>query len=276
VPIWCLAAVELGRYLEVDPSERVPVLGQAALIVVLLALAWINLAALSHTDPLDEGYRLRWAVVAGTIALGLVTTALVGLGWSPGAGLRGLVWGVTIALGAYILSNSLKVSQGWADNPAEILSPSPITQQADLLGRTLGDLAERKSGLRNSLDILVIAPPPSLEWDLRDWRGVRFSEVLPANESPSVVITQGNQAEPRLADTYRGQDFAWRVAPGWTGGLPHDWSGWLVFRKGPVQELPLILWARADLFPDINQPAAEPAPEQQNPRDEQIVPGGLH
>jgi hypothetical protein len=171
-----------------------------------------------------------------------------------------------------VLANSLKVSQSWADNRPEIWAPAPITQQADLLNRTLGDLAERKSGLRDSLDLLVVAPPPSLEWALRNWRGVRFAEILSPGENPSVVITQGDQAEPRLASTYRGQDFAWRSAPDWAGGLPQDWSAWVVFRRAPVKEIPLILWARADLFPDSTQPDTGTTPSSQNPQEQQLNP----
>ena len=45
---------------------------------------------------------------------------------------------------------------------------------------------------------------------------------------------------------------AWRIKPGWQGGLPMDWLAWprwLVFRDAPQQVEHLILWARSDLFP---------------------------
>jgi hypothetical protein len=65
-----------------------------------------------------------------------------------------------------------------------------------------------------------------------------------------MLITYKDQATPRLTDVYRGQDFAWDVFQGWQGIIPVDFMRWLAFRQAPTQSIQVILWARADLFPE--------------------------
>jgi hypothetical protein len=50
--------------------------------------------------------------------------------------------------------------------------------------------------------------------------------------------------------SYRGQDFVWYEVPGWDGALPLAWFDWLTSRQAPVWKDWMVLWARADLFPD--------------------------
>jgi hypothetical protein len=59
-----------------------------------------------------------------------------------------------------------------------------------------------------------------------------------------------------LPAAYRGQDFTWRQTPQWAVTQNYDWINWLVFRKLPLENETIILWARDDLFPDarVTQP----------------------
>jgi hypothetical protein len=100
------------------------------------------------------------------------------------------------------------------------------------------------------LDIVVLVDSPSLRWVLRDWNQVRFASELTADNLPATLITYKDQATPKLTDVYRGQDFAWDVFPGWQGIIPMDFMRWLAFRQAPTQSIQVILWARADLFPE--------------------------
>ena len=48
---------------------------------------------------------------------------------------------------------------------------------------------------------------------------------------------------------YRGHAFAWQVLPGWQGPLPPMGIEWIAFRRAPLQNQHIILWARSDAFP---------------------------
>jgi len=141
---------------------------------------------------------------------------------------------------------------------------------------TLGDLAEWNSGHRQDIGVLVTVDSASLRWALRDFSNVRYVAGLAASESPCVVIAPRDQETPALAQAYRGQDFVWRVYPGWPGLLPSNLPAWLTSRQAPLASEQVVLWARVDLFPDqgLGQ-AAQPAEldELVVPTDEeQIIP----
>lgn len=249
IPLWALAAIAISGFMSIDKRDRLPALGQAILIFFLLALAWINLAGLNQNAGNPQAFRLRWAVIFGTLALGAVTSILVGLGWSSSAAKHGLVWGLIAGLGVYGLANTWWVSQLRPNGELELWYPAPaIRQEADLIA-TLEGLSEAKTGIPDEVDIAVTATAPSLRWALRDWQNSRFLTGAISGELPSVIISGSEESAPALAGSYRGQDFAWSVYPGWQGALPLDWPRWLVFREAPQQVEHLILWARSDLFP---------------------------
>jgi hypothetical protein len=79
--------------------------------------------------------------------------------------------------------------------------------------------------------------------------------------------------DPELNTFYRGQDFAWRITPGWSGALPPDVFFWLASRQAPVNLDMVILWARADLFPDgaFIPPESRPVLQEPDPALEDIV-----
>jgi hypothetical protein len=183
------------------------------------------------------------------LALGAVTSILVGLGWSSSAAKHGLIWGLIAGLGVYGVANTWWVSQTRPNGESELWYPPPaIRQEADLIA-TLEGLSESKTGIPNEIDIAVTATAPSLRWALRDWQNSRFLTGAISGELPSVIISGSEESAPALAGSYRGQDFAWNVYPGWQGALPLDWPRWLVFREAPQQVEHFILWARSDLFP---------------------------
>jgi len=274
IPLWAIAAIEISRSLSIDRRDRLPALGQASLIFLLMSLAWINLAGLDQNIG-DQAFRLRWAVILGTLALGVVTTVLVGLGWSASAAKHGLAWGLIAGLGMYGLANTWWVSQLRPNGENELwYLPPAIRQEAELLA-TLEGLSEVKTGIPNEIDVVVTNTAPSLRWALRNYPNSQFTTGAISGELPSVIISGSEESAPALAGSYRGQDFAWRVKPGWQGGLPMDWQAlprWLVFRDAPQQVEHLILWARSDLFPggellpmDAESPTEEEAPLEESP-----------
>jgi hypothetical protein len=86
-------------------------------------------------------------------------------------------------------------------------------------------------------------------WALRDYPNASFEMALSATESPPIVVTLKGSDEPSLAQKYRGQDFVWHRYPGWQGVFPPEFIKWLAFRKAPLSDDQIILWARTDIFP---------------------------
>ena len=214
-----------------------------------MALGWINLAGLSMSGGPQETDQLRWAIIAGTIVLGGITTLLIGLGWSVKTAQQGLVWGLLLGFGFYGISLMWGLSQLRPNGELELIGVPPNSGNAEDLQVTLGDLSEWRTGMRDTLDVVLTTSSPSLVWEMRNWDKAQFLPSVPIGELPSLIINSEDQPEPNLPIGYRGQDFAWWVTPGWEGALPDNWPRWLVFRDAPQEIRKIVLWARIDLFP---------------------------
>ena len=251
-PLWALAAIELAHDIRVDSSSRLVAAGEAAAVFLLLAVVWMNLTGARMAVISTESYLLRAGVLMGLLALGAVITLLVGLGWSWTAARAGLVWGVCAALGLYGISAMWSASFRSEPEQIDLWQPAPITRNADLFMKTVEDLSEWNTGLIREIDVTLAAEAPSLRWALRNYpelTTIPEGNVSALPNTPSIVIARQTAETPRLAETYRGQDFAWWVYPGWEGALPPDFLRWLTTRQAPLRQEQVLLWARSDLFP---------------------------
>ncbi|MFM8322367.1 MAG: hypothetical protein ACKOC5_15750, partial [Chloroflexota bacterium] len=102
---WGAAALALAPLLRFTRPHPISGL-QAGLVVVLAALLWIWLAGSELLAPLDSAnwWLVRPAIVVGILALALLTSALIALGWSWEISRDGLVWGLIAACGVYAVS----------------------------------------------------------------------------------------------------------------------------------------------------------------------------
>ena len=250
IPLWALASIELARYISVSKEDRWPMLGEALLIIILAVIVWLNLAGAANVVGDDQVARLRWVVILGATVLGIVTTILVALGWSSKAAVRGLVLGVCISVGLYVIASMWGVSQVHANGENELWNPPPYSRRMDSLVTTLGDLSEGETGFRNTMESVAVSEAPSLRWALRDWSDTKYSTDIAFGDLPPVILKSGEQAAPSQTVAYRGQGFGLWAYPAWDGALPIDWPKWLVFREAPHYYEELILWARGDIFPD--------------------------
>lgn len=262
VPLWTLAALELSDFL---PQRKVDWLaaGHAALIFIFLALFWFNLSAIGRAP--GAGFDLRAGVMLGTLALVILTTVLIGLGWSWETGLYGFTWGVGVSLLAYLISASWGVSQLRSSQPVELWTQGPGVLQADLLRSTLEEISVWNTGFPDQIEILAPDSSASLQWNLRSFTHARFV-ANPAsgvwsegglqtvrqglNQGPPAVVITLTEDAPELAAGYRGQDFVYWVDRGWEGAAPQNLAGWITFRQAPLSQGSLYLWVRSDLFPD--------------------------
>jgi hypothetical protein len=274
IPLWMIASVELTRFL---PEQRPHPLSLilTGLIFLFATLFLTTLIATSRTAPMAEEswFALRLAILAGILALGILTSALIALGWSWEISLLGSVWGITLVLVVHSTSALWGASQLRPNAPQELWASPPGSGQTILFANSLTDFSNWNTGMPNTIDIVSTVKTPSLRWILRDYENVSYLDQLPGGEMPAVVITPLAADAPTLAAAYRGQDFVWWVYPGWTGAFPQENAvQWLVFRQAPSINEHIILWVRADLFPGGNIDSNTPIDESEQPIEEPLNP----
>lgn len=248
IPLWALAAVEISHSLFTDEHRvtHLVAVGLALLLCVFAVLGWINLLSIGRYQV---NVVIYWGIIIGAFLLGLIAVFLVIANWSVKEAKLGVVLSFCVLFGLQMISTTWGVAIVHQNGAQELWNIPPTTGQANLLMQTLTDLSSWNTGLRDQLEIVVLANSSALQWTLRDFPNVRFETTLPITESPPVVITLKGADEPRLAQEYRGQDFVWRLYPGWQGVFPPDFINWLAFRQAPPAQDQIILWARTDVFP---------------------------
>jgi len=249
IPLWALTAVEISRLLitELEDSlTRLVAAGLAVLLFVLAVVSWINLLAIGRNQVNVVVY---WAIIIGAFLLGFIAFLLVAVAWSTSAARIGAVGALCLIFGLWLFSNSWGMAIVRKNGTQELWPIPATTGQADLLNDTLSDLSSWDTGLKDQLEIVVLVNSPALKWDLRHFPNVRFGSTLSTDETPAVVITPKDADFPNLSEKYRGQDFIWKLTPGWQGVFPPNLINWLAFRQAPLNQELIILWARSDIFP---------------------------
>ena len=269
VPLWGLASIELARYFKISSQHRTLVFVQAVIVFLMLGLFWLNIAGISQSLVNDQAYLLRIGVLLGVLALIGLTTILLGFGWSWSAATQGLVLGSVAALGIYQIAGLWNSSQNTSTQLFTIWNPSPQTGENRILIKTVQDFSNWSTGTKDSIDLVVAVNSPSLRWTFRHYPNASFiSEQQPMTlmGSPGIVITRVSEQTPVLSASYRGQDLAWWRYRGWEGALPQGLLSWIAYRKNPASLEQVILWARADLFPNGSIPSTDQL-------DSSIAPG---
>ncbi len=248
IPLWALASLAIGRALHPaeDKTSNIVAACLGLLLFLLAVVGWMNVLSISRDS---ERTLIYFGIILAAFVLGLIGVLLVGAGWSMRSASLGVASAVCLAFGLQLVSNTIVMTVAHQNGAQELWSPSPTTDQADLLLATLADLSSWNTGLRDQLGIVVVNGPPSLQWALRHYPNTSYVSSLAATGSPPVVITLKGSQEPSLAEKYRGQDFVWSLSPGWQGAFPPDFIDWLTFRLAPLAQSQVILWARADIFP---------------------------
>jgi hypothetical protein len=261
LPLWTLASIELSRQFSRPVIQNylyVPA-GQAVLIFLLLAFAWLMVANLGNprVSVTPEIFQNALILIFGALLMAVLSSALVGLGWSWETSRQGLLWGITACLVLWVLSGSAGATQLRRNAEQELWVRSPVTTQTDLLLSTLSDLSAWQTGFRNTIDVSVTVDSPSLFWILRDFSSANYVRSLSLESRPSTIIAFLGQESPAVAAAYRGQDFGWQAFPTWEGILPENLPQWLAFREAPKEHIQVVLWARVDIFPDVSEAPQE-------------------
>jgi hypothetical protein len=264
IPLLALAAMELSRAFDMYREEIVEVGVVVFAIFILMVYIWYNISGIAlnpapmpATVPIfGEVQNARAFVLYGSILILIVSIGLVAFGWSMRTARLGTAWSLAIFFGLYSLAAAWGASG--LRNPGGVelwIAQSPRPLQTDLLRSSVDDISEFSLGHIDSQPVTIYGlSSPALEWLLRN-NEVHLASTLDPQLAPPLVITP-QMSDLGLPAAYRGQDFTWRQTPQWAVTQNYDWINWLVFRKLPLENETIILWARDDLFPDarVTQP----------------------
>jgi hypothetical protein len=258
VPLLALAAMELSRALDMYREELAEVGVVVFAIFILLVYIWYNISGIA-LNPVSAPATVpifgtvenpRAFVLYGSVGILIVSIGLVAFGWSMRTARLGATWSFTIFFGLYSLGTAWGASG--LRNPGGVelwLADSTRPLQADLLRASVDDISDLSVGHIDSQPVTIYGiSSPALEWLLRN-NEVTVVSTLDPQVAPPIVITP-LMNDLGLPAAYRGQDFTWKQTPQWAVVQNYDWVNWIVFRKLPLENETLILWARDDLFPD--------------------------
>jgi hypothetical protein len=260
IPLWALTALEISRMLpgNLARSLRLPALGLAGVFALFLILIGYNLLRLNNLQAQPILYA---AIIGGLLLMALIVTILVSLGWHPAVGITGLAWGFTMIFTVYMFAGMWGLSQVRVNQPAELWIEGVGTGQPEVLLRTIDQLSQWKTGLHQTLEIVVNVESPGLQWALRHHSNVTYTKTksVPVGQQPAILITDAGQAQS-ISRNYRGQELVWNRIPAWEGTLPPNLLRWITFREMPTTTQTIILWARNDLFPggSASMPESQP------------------
>jgi hypothetical protein len=249
VPLWALAARQAQVWLRKPGFDRRLTSIMAVVVFVLIFFIVLNAVAILHPAYWSQDTQVQIIRIVVAFVVLVLSIFLVGWGWNWDAASQGVQWGLGAALCLILVSMTLRAA-GLSNKPqTELWRNGGYVADADLMQSTLEDLSTYKTGQRNQLQVSVVGiGSPSLEWLLRDFSDVQYSETMAIEEAPDVILTSA-QIQPAQTSTYRGQDFVWLTQPAWSQMSTTDWLNWLVFRECVQVDNKVILWARTDLFP---------------------------
>jgi len=250
LPLWIGAAYGADSFtLRSKDGEKGVFLAETVFTVSLLLFGFLNLLAYlfnSYGDQVVDRNRLIGAVLP--IVLLVLVTAFLAWGWSRRSAFKGLGAGIGFLVMVWILSAALKGS-GFLTQPSALgWKPQSITTGERLLISQIEELSLWNHGDRTAIDIDVIRYDfPSLRWALRNFQNVYWEDQFSSIETPSVIIAPDYQ-QVGSTTLYRGQAISWGQLPAYPQMKLTDWIRWTIYRKAPMDEVRLIVYARNDLF----------------------------
>lgn len=249
VPLWGLTGLALRSLFHPVKSKSV-VWILALLILILMSLMWMSFLGLAIRGGDQKGALLQWIMVVAALVLGVLSVSLVAAEWSWEVGKQGLVIGLSVALGLFMLSGTVSAAYLHPDDPRILWLPDPGSGQFRLIIDTLEEVSVYHTGREDSIEIVVDDDlSTSLKWALRNFPQVRYETYMGDLDRPPVLITDQEVDTSSLSQSYLGQDFVYQTTPAWSGALPGDWKKWLAFREGELEREHLLVWIRQDVYP---------------------------
>lgn len=251
LPLWILAARGLALVTIPEKEDRLPAAIFSFLVVVLGIFAWLNFTGLLDTWQLNTDIlQFRSLAILGAVLLLALATFMVAWGWSWTISLHGLTYGGIVLLFIFMVSNMTSAPGLRAHGNAELWQTYPIPRDQRYLFETVGQLSEWNTGRKDAVQIVVAGiSSDALRWAMRGMPNAEFTPILAPGSQPPLVITM-QQQQPGLAASYRGEEFVWDEQPDWQSLDVLGRLTWIAYHTAPLQSQKIILWARADIFPD--------------------------
>ena len=253
LPLWVLAAAEFARFLQRPAEEEIAAVGQAALILLLSVFLVLYLARLTNLEVGSASFYDALIAVGLIPLLALVASFLIASGWSRTAAMHGLAWSVGLLMLGVLISTGWRFAWPESRASSDLWMPGPAAGQAGLLSVTVAGLSEMYDGEQTSIAVDRQSESAALAWTLRDYPAYDSTSLV----DPGIVISPADIGQPAGTVAYRGQSFDWHIHRNWGGNVPGNLLAWLLYRDSAEIRQPLILWARADLFPSSQDPIIE-------------------
>ncbi|MCX6033537.1 MAG: hypothetical protein NTV38_00960, partial [Chloroflexi bacterium] len=248
LPLWVLAAIELGHHFDFEGRNCWELAGVVTLVAALLVFGWIDLAGVTTMDLGMENARMRLFLLIAVVLLIGLSLVLVRVGWSANAARLGGVWGGVLALTAFTFAMSTGAAGVREPLTVELWQPEPRTGRVDVLLKVANQISDLNTGYIGQLPLTVLAvDSPALHWLFRDWQ-VQDVTALAPDAKPEMVISSVDKLS--LAADYRGEPLPLSEVADWGHATPSDWLKWFVYRQMPILREDIILWVRSDLFLD--------------------------
>jgi hypothetical protein len=248
LPLWVLAAIELGHHFDFEGRNRWELAGVATLVVALLVFGWLDLAGVTTMDMGTQQARMRLYLLIAVILLIGLSLLLVGAGWSANAARLGGVWGGVLVLTAFTLAMSTGAAGVREPLTVELWQPEPRTGRVDVLLKVANQISDLNTGYTGQLPLTVLGvDSPALHWLFRDWQVQDVSALAP-DATPELVISSVDKLS--LAADYRGEALPLNEVADWGHASPSDWLKWFIYRQMPILREDIILWVRSDLMLD--------------------------
>ena len=248
LPLWALAAIELGHHFDFEGRNLWELAGVMTLVVTLLVFGWLDLAGVTTMDLGTEQARMRLFLLIAVVLLIGLSLLLVGAGWSANVARLGGVWAGVLALTAFTLAMSTGAAGLREPLTVELWQPEPRTGRVDVLLKVTNQISDLNTGYTGQLPLTVLAvDSPALHWLFRDWQMKDVSALAP-DATPEMVISSIDQLS--LAANYRGEALPLNEVADWGHATPSNWLKWFVYRQMPILREDVILWVRSDLMLD--------------------------
>jgi len=248
LPLWALAAIELGHHFDFEGRNRWELAGVMTLVVALLVFGWLDLAGVTTMDLGMEPARMRLYLLIAVVLLIGLSLLLVRAGWSANAARLGGVWGGVLALTAFTFAMSTGAAGVREPLTVELWQPEPRTGRVDVLLKVANQISDLNTGYTGQLPLTVLAvDSPALHWLFRDWQ-VQDVTALAPDATPEMVISSIDKLS--LAADYRGEALPLSEVADWGHATFSDWLKWFVYRQMPILRQDIILWVRSDLMLD--------------------------
>jgi hypothetical protein len=256
LPLWVLAAIELGRHFDFEGNNRWEVAGTVTVIVTFLVFGWLNLASITNMDLGSDLVHTRLWLLAAVVLLIVLSLLLVGTGWSASVARLGGVWGGLIVLTLFTIAMTTGAAGLRQPLTVELWQPEPRTGRVDILLKVANQISDLNRGYADQLPLTILnEDSPALRWLFRDWQVQEVSQLAP-DASPALIITPSGNLS--LSAQYRGESLVLHETAAWDKATSADWLKWFMYRQMSLLHDNVILWVRSDLMLDSQDTAPVP------------------